>query len=70
MKNPLRSIGILVGVVSTVIGGAVAAQSPEAPDASSRSSIPEVACASNGMAMVGASRSCNNPATAVPPSAG
>jgi Ricin-type beta-trefoil lectin domain len=26
MKNPLRSIGILVGVVSTVIGGAVAAQ--------------------------------------------
>ena len=29
MKNPLRSIGILVGVISTVISGAVAAQEPE-----------------------------------------
>ena len=29
MKHPLRRIGILVGVVSTVIGGAVAAQEPE-----------------------------------------
>jgi hypothetical protein len=27
--NPLRSIGILIGVVSTVIGGAVAAQAPD-----------------------------------------
>jgi Ricin-type beta-trefoil lectin domain len=29
MKNPLRSIGILVGVVSTVIGGTLAAQPPD-----------------------------------------
>jgi hypothetical protein len=66
MKNPLAIIGILVGVGLTVIAGAAAAQ----PATFMIVNVGSGLCLDQ-VAVVWASRSCNNPATATAwPSAG